>query len=71
MHSKEINEKPKKCMCMSNILAFKSKPERTYCSLTPQLDTVIIEVSTVQALRARANPQQLHGAIHLLSMNWT
>ena len=32
---------------------------------------VIIEVSTVQALRSTANPQQLHGAIHLPSMNWT
>ena len=38
---------------------------------TPWIVTVIIEVSTVQALRSRANPQRLHGAIHLPSMNWT
>ena len=25
-----MNEKPQKCMCMSNVLAFLSKPERTY-----------------------------------------
>ena len=25
-----MNEKPQKCMCMSNTLAFLSKPERTY-----------------------------------------
>ena len=44
-------------MCLFNVLAFLSKPERTYGSLTPQLEKVIIEVSTVQALRSRANPQ--------------
>ena len=37
-------------MCMSNILAFFSKPERTSLRLTPQLDTVIIEVSSVNPL---------------------
>ena len=31
-------------MCMSNVLAFFSKPRRTSWSLTPQLDTVVIEV---------------------------
>ena len=35
-------------MCMSNILAFLFQPEKTYWSLTLQLETVIIEVSTVQ-----------------------
>ena len=60
-----MNEKPQKCMYMLNVLAFLSKPERTYWSLTPQLETVIIEVSTVQALRWRGNPR------HLPSMNWT
>ena len=30
-----------------------SQSERTYSSLTPQVETVIIEVSTVQALRGR------------------
>ena len=28
-----MNENPQKCMCKSNILAFLSKPERTYWSL--------------------------------------
>ena len=37
----------------------------------PQLEAVIIEVSTVQVLRLRANPQLLHGAKHLPSRNWT
>ena len=50
-----------------------SKPERTYGHFTPQLETVIIEVSiyTVQALRSRAYPHRLHRAKHLLSTNWT
>ena len=29
-------------MCIPNVLVCLSKPERTYWSLTPQLDTVII-----------------------------
>ena len=66
-----MNEKPPKCTCMPKVLAFLSQPEQTYQSLTPQLETVIIEVSTVQALRLRANPQLLHGAIHLPSRNGT
>ena len=41
---------------MSNVLAFLSQPERTYGSLTPQLETVIIEGSSVRLLRLRANP---------------
>ena len=52
-------------------LAFLSKPERTYGRLTLQLETVLIELSTVQALRLRAHPQQLHRAKYLLSLNWT
>ena len=47
-------------MCMSNVLMFLNQPERTYRSLTQQLDTVVIEIS-VQVLRLRANPQQLQG----------
>ena len=35
-----MNEKPQKCMCMSNILAFLSESERTYRSLIPQLAAV-------------------------------
>ena len=34
-----------------------SQPKRIYWSLTPQLETVIIQVSTVQALSLRTNPQ--------------
>ena len=58
-------------MCMSNVLAFLSKPERTYQSLTPQLDTVIIEVFSVKALRLRGNPWRLYRAKHLPSRNGT
>ena len=43
----------------------------TYWSLTPQLETVIIEVSTVQVLRWKTNPLWLHRAIHLPSRYWT
>ena len=48
-----------------------SKPERTYQSLTPQLDTVIIKVSSAIALSLRGNPQRLHAyrAKHLQSRN--
>ena len=48
-----------------------SKPKGTYGSLTPQVEAVIAEVSTVQALRLRAYPRQFHGAKHLQLMNWT
>ena len=65
---KYSNEKPQKCMCTSNVLAFLSKPER---SLIPQLDTVVIEVSLVKALRLRGNPRRLYRAKHLPSRNWT
>ena len=51
-----MNEKPQKCMCMSNVLACLSKPERVYWSLTPQLDTVTIEESSVKVLSLRGNP---------------
>ena len=37
-------------MCMSNVSAFFSKPERISWSLTPQLDTFIFEVSSVKEL---------------------
>ena len=33
-----------------------SQTERNHCSSIPQLETVIIEVSTMQALRSRVNP---------------
>ena len=46
-----------------------SKPERTSWSLTPQLDTVIIEVSSVKGLSLRGNTLRLCGAKHL-PMNW-
>ena len=36
-------------MCMPNVLACLSKPEKTYWSLTPQLDVVIIEVLAINA----------------------
>ena len=67
-----MNEwKATKCMCMSNVLACLSKPERTYWSLTPQLDTVIIEESSVKVLSLRGNPWRLYRAKHLPSQNGT
>ena len=42
-------------------LGFLSKPERSYCSLTLQFETVIIKVA---ALRLRAHPWQLDRAKH-------
>ena len=66
-----MNEKPQKCTCLSNVLAFLSKPERTYWRLTPHLDTVIIEVSSVKALSLRGNPWRLYKAKHLPSQNGT
>jgi len=48
-----------------------SKPERTSWSLTPQLDTVIIEVSSVKELSLRDNPLRLYRVKHLLLINWT
>ena len=63
----ECREKPQKCMCMSNVL---SKPERTSESLTPQLDTVITEVSTVKGLSLRGNILRIYWAKHLPLMNW-
>ena len=58
----ECWEKPQKCMCMSNVLAFFT------WSLTPQLDTVIIEV---KGLSLSNNPLRLYRAKHLPLMNWT
>ena len=52
-------------MCMSNVL---SKPGRTSSSLTPQLDTVIIEV---KGLSLRGNTLRLYRVKHLPLMNWT
>ena len=42
-----------------------SKPERTSWSLTPQLDTIIIQVSSVKGLSLRGNPLRLYRAKHL------
>ena len=39
--------------------------------MTPHLDTVVIEVSLVNALRLRGNPRRLYRAKHLPSQNWT
>ena len=66
-----MNEKPPKWMCMSNVLVCLSKPERTYLSLTPQLDTVIIEESSVKVLSLRGNPWRLYRAKHFPSWNGT
>ena len=58
-------------MCMSNVLAFVCKLERTSLTLTPQLDTVIVVVSSVKGLNLRVNPLRLYKAKHLPLMNWT
>ena len=63
----ECWEKSQKCMCVSN---FFSKPERTSWCLTPQLDTVIIEVS-VKGLSLRVNRLRLYRAKHFPLINWT
>ena len=49
--------KATKCLCMSKVL---SKPERTSWSLKPQLDTVIIEVSSFKWLSLRGNTLRLY-----------
>ena len=49
---------------MPNILACYSKPERAYWSLTPQLDTVIIEESSMKVLSLRSNPWRLYRTKH-------
>jgi len=59
--------KATKFTCMSNVL---SKSERTSQSLTPQLDTVINEVSSVKGLSLRGNPLRLYRDKHLPLMNW-
>jgi len=48
-----------------------SKPERTSWSLTPHLDTVIFEVSSVKELSLRGNTLRLYWAKHFPLMNWT
>ena len=68
---KNTNEKPQKCTWLSNVLAFLSEPERTYWSLTPLLDIVVIEKSLVKTLRLRGNPWRLYRPEHLPSQNWT
>ena len=57
----ELMKSHKKCTCISNVLAFLSKPERSF---TPQLDTVVIEVSLVKALRVKGNLWRLYRAKH-------
>ena len=54
---------------MANVLAFYSPSERTYQSLTPQLETVI-EVPTVKVLWQELI-HRLHEAKHLPSMSST
>ena len=44
---------------------FMSNPERTFWNLTPQLDTVVIEVSSVKGLSLRDNPLRLYRAKQL------
>ena len=55
-------ENPQKCMCsyVQCCNPFFSKLERTSWSLIPQLDTVIIEVSSVKELSLRGNTLRLY-----------
>ena len=55
---------------MPTIFAF-FQQSRAYSSLTIQLETVIIEVSTVQVLRLKTNPRRVHKANYLLPKNGT
>lgn len=50
-----VEKSKKKVQMYSSVLAFLYKPEMTKRSLTVQLETVIIEVSTVQTLGLRAH----------------
>ena len=56
---------------MPTVSAFFSQANRAYSTLTRQLEAVIIEVSTVQVLRLRTNPQEVHKANYLPSMKVT
>ena len=44
---------------------------KTYLSLIPQLNTVVIEVSYIKVLGLRGNPQKLYRARHLPPQNGT
>jgi len=55
----ECWEKPQKCTCMFNVLAF-FPSLRTSWSLTPQLDTVIFHVSSVKGLSLRGTTLRLY-----------
>ena len=55
----------------TKVHVYVSKPERASGSLTPQLDTVIIEVSSVQGLSLRGNTLRLYRAKHLQLIKWT
>ena len=50
---------------ISTILAFLSHTNRTYSTLTRQLETVITELSMAQVLWLRTNPRQVHEAKYL------
>jgi len=64
--SNECWEKPQKCTCMSNVLGFFFQAyKRASWSLTPQLDTVIIQVFSVRELSLIGNPLGLYRAKRL------
>ena len=59
-------------MCLPNVLACLSKPERTYRSLTPQLNEYSYhEESSVKVLSLRGNLWSPYSAKHLPSRNRT
>ena len=60
-----MNEKPQKCMCMSNVLAFFFQDREDLLKFVPQLDTVIIEVASVKGLSLRGNTLRPYRAKHL------
>ena len=70
---KWMNEwmKSHKSALVVQCFSFLSKPERTYWSLTPQLDTVVIEISLVKALRLRGNLRRSYMTRCLPSWNGT
>ena len=50
---------------MPTISAFLSQANRAYSTLARQLEAVIIEVSTLQALRLKTNPWRVHEVKYL------
>ena len=60
-----------KVQCLYIPILYFTLSLRAYSISTRQLETVIIEVSTVQVLRLRTNPWRVHEVKYLLSTKVT